>query len=1097
MTARSSRSGGSERYVRGGMLLLVATVVMVLLVLGMMSWSALRWDATLRESVVPLDRLALSRQSVIQAELFAERVLAGDPSSSPELVLGNLERAVHAGRDLASGRVRLAGMSDRHPASPELKAAVAEYLEVLQTMSERVKSRIASPGQVSGLDLRALHGPFASSAMRVEVALLQEMEARRQFQRELDRINLFLVCGLAIGFIWFRYRAEKQRLNALNDVLAGKERLRAFADALPEVAFLLDAQGRHLEVFGSGKVVAGRRERVVGMGLHELYPPEQAEAFAGVIARALREGRVVSHEYSLRAMAEEGAEDGGGPRQFEARVAPVADTDRVVWVSWDVTERRAAERRVADLSRLYNLLSQVNHAIVLTSDRAALFARVTAVSVSSGGFLAAWVAVPLGGQLQPVAVAGTAPELLNGWALPLANYEMARAGEPADESADKSGAAESHAAPRARELLTEQLAPLQIGWRGQAAEAGASRFIAIPLHCEGEFAGLMGLLSAAPQPAGEEEAALLGEVGDDISYALTQFAREAEARRKDERILLHAAALEGTRDGVMVTDAEARIVSVNRAFTEITGYTEDEVLGRTPALLRSGRHDEAFFHTLWVTLKSVGHWQGELWNRRKNGEVAPQWMSISAVRGGAGEVGHYVGVFTDISQLRQFEERVTHLAQYDPLTDLPNRMLIGARLQHAVESAGRDRHVVGVLFIDLDRFKNINDALGHDAGDELLSAVASRLSGRYRSEDTLGRYGGDEFVLVLAQLRHAADAAAIARDLLTALDQPFVLHTGREIYIKASIGISIFPDDGDSPAGLIQDADAAMYQAKHAGRNTFRFYQEAFTRSADARLSLESRLRRALEGEGFEMYYQPFVDVASGRIVGAEALVRLKPDGGPYIGPAEFIPLLEESGLIVDLGTWVQRRVCRQGREWLDQGLDFERLAVNLSAEEVRRGGVVERLRDILAETGFPAAKLEIEITESGLIHRGAEALAFLHDLKGLGVQLAIDDFGTGYSSLAYLKRFPVSKLKIDRSFISDLPDDHSDAQLTTTIIELARNLGLNVLAEGVETEAQRAFLAERGCDVYQGYLCSPPVPAEQFAGRFLGESGSHTPARG
>ncbi|NMG63620.1 EAL domain-containing protein [Azoarcus indigens] len=1088
MKASPSRSGDSDHDVRGGVMLLTATVVMVLVVLGMMSWSAMRWDATLRESVVPLDRLALSRQAVIQAELFAERVLAGDPASSPELVLGNLERAVHAGRDLASGQARLAGMSARHPASPELRAAVADYLAVLQTMAERVKSRIASPEQVSGLDLRALHGPFASSAMRVEVALLQEMEARRQFQRELDRINLFLVCALAIGFIWLGYRAELLRLRALHDVLAGKERLRAFADALPEMAFLLDAEGRYLEVFGSGRVLAGGGERLTGMRLQELYPPEQAAAFAGVIARALGEGRVVSHEYTL--------EDGAAPRQFEARVAPVADTGRVVWVSWDVTERRAAERRVADLSRLYNLLSQVNHAIVLTSDRAALFERVTAVAVSSGGFLAAWVAVPAGGRLQPVAASGAAPALLDAWSLPLAGH-VAAGGQPESVIARlPAGSKEGGAPGRSRELLIEKLMPLQAGWRGQAAEAGASRFIAIPLHCEGEFAGVMGLLSAAPQQAGDEEAALLGEVGDDISYALTQFAREAEARRKDERILLHAAVLEGTRDGVVVTDAETRILSVNRAFTEITGYTEDEVLGRTPALLRSGRHDKAFFHAMWATLNSVGHWQGELWNRRKNGEVVPQWMSISAVHGGTGSGGHYVGVFTDISQLRQFEERVSHLAQYDPLTDLPNRMLIGARLQHAIEAAGRERHVVGVLFIDLDRFKNINDALGHDAGDELLSAVAARLSGRYRSEDTLGRYGGDEFVLVLGQLRHAADAAAIARDLLAALDQPFVLHTGREIYIKASIGISIYPDDGDSPAGLIQDADAAMYQAKHAGRNTFRFYQEAFTRSADARLSLESRLRRALEGDGFEMYYQPFVDVASGRIVGAEALVRLKPDGGPYIGPAEFIPLLEESGLIFELGTWVQRRVCRQGREWLDQGLDFERLAVNLSAEEVRRGGVVERLRDILAETGFPAAKLEIEITESGLIHRGAEALAFLHELKGLGVQLAIDDFGTGYSSLAYLKRFPVSKLKIDRSFISDLPDDHSDAQLTTTIIELARNLGLQVLAEGVETDAQRAFLAERGCDVYQGYLCSPPVAAAQFAERFLGASCQHWPAR-
>ncbi|CAL94844.1 putative bifunctional diguanylate cyclase/phosphodiesterase [Azoarcus olearius] len=871
------------------MLTLVAITLVAIAVLLLVAWSSARWDTLLRDSAVPLDRLSQSRSFALQAELFTERLLAGDPGSSPSLVQANLQRASHAARAIVNDTTRLGRLEIAGPVSPELRLAVGEYLQVLDDMGRHIRARLVDPAQTSALDLRVMHASLRAAGVRVESVLLADMNGRYAFQRDLDRLIGLLLTAMMLVVIGLRYRASVRQRHALLRLVDSEARLRAFAYAMPDTAFILDREGRYIEVFGMGRSLTPYgHERMVGATVFDYFPRPQAENFVGVVRDALTRGEVVRYEYSLRLA--------GGTRWFEARVAPVDSMQRVVWVSRDVTERRRAE----------------------------------------------------------------------------------------------------------------------------------------------------------------------------------------------ERIRLHAVALEGTRDGVMVTDLHGRIQSVNRAFTSITGYSEEEAIGKTPGLLKSGRHDPSFYRGIWSALLSGGYWQGEIWNRRRNGEVAPHWMSISAVGEQGHPYEHYVAVFTDISQLRQFEERVSHLANYDLLTDLPNRLRMSDCLETAIAAARRSHTQVGVMLVDLDRFKNVNDALGHALGDELLAGVAERLRKHLRHGDTLGRYGGDEFLLVLEQLRDAGEAAAVARTMNSALDQPFLMRGGQELYIKASIGISLYPEDGDTAAELIKDADAAMYEAKRLGRNTFRYYQEDLTRTANERLALESRLRRALDESMFEMYYQPLVALNSGEVLGAEALVRLRPDGGPRIGPADFIPVLEESGMIAELGRWVQREVCRQGRAWLDAGYDFQLLTLNLSAEEVRRGGVVDNLREVLAETGFPAEKLEVEITESGLMQRGSEALDFLYELKGLGVRLSIDDFGTGYSSLSYLKLFPVNKLKIDRGFITDIPEDQNDVQLTTTIIALARNLGLDVLAEGVETEAQRTFLAEKGCDAYQGYLCSPPVEAAVFQERFL-----------
>jgi len=563
--------------------------------------------------------------------------------------------------------------------------------------------------------------------------------------------------------------------------------------------------------------------------------------------------------------------------------------------------------------------------------------------------------------------------------------------------------------------------------------------------------------------------------------AVVTFLDISQRKASEEKLRLAAKVFDNTLEGVMVTDAETHILFVNRAFTTITGHSEGEVIGKTPRYLSSGRHDDEFYRELWREIAANGGWQGEIWNRNKAGEEYPEWLSISALHDDSGRVVNYVGVFADISQIKHSEAQLEHLAHHDPLTTLPNRTLFQSRLAHAINVSQRHGTGLGLLFIDLDGFKNINDSLGHPAGDELLQAIARRLSDNLRTVDTLARLGGDEFVVLLEELDGPQEAAVVAQNLLALLRQPFRLSGGQEVFSGASIGISLFPDDAVDATQLVRNADAALYQAKSQGRDTYRFYTEALTRVANERMQLESRLRGALERGEFVVYYQPQVATRDGRLLGAEALVRWQTPEGELVPPARFIPLAEETGLIRPLGEWVLRESCAQFRAGFDAGLAPLTLAVNLSSRQIEQRDLVERLQSVLVETGFPAHLLELEITESAIMAQGDQAPAVLAALKGLGVHLAIDDFGTGYSSLAYLKRFPVDKLKIDRSFMQDIPQDINDVEIAATIIAMAKNLKLKVLAEGVETEEQLAFLQIHDCEAYQGYLYSRPLPAAEF----------------
>jgi len=553
-----------------------------------------------------------------------------------------------------------------------------------------------------------------------------------------------------------------------------------------------------------------------------------------------------------------------------------------------------------------------------------------------------------------------------------------------------------------------------------------------------------------------------------------------ELRRAENLSRLSANAFKSIGDGIIVTDASRRIVSVNEAFTAITGYSPEEILGKTPKVLSSGRHDAEFYTTMWRQVDRTGRWKGEIWDRRKDGEIFPQLLSISAVKNRSGEVDHYVGVCTDISALKRYERQLRHQALHDALTGLPNRVLFQDRFRQTVARAQRQGRRVAVLFLDLDHFKRINDSLGHPVGDLLLQAAAERLAASVRRSDTVARFGGDEFAVLLDSLEDSRNAADVAQKLIATMDHPFEVG-GHQLYASVSIGISCFPADGTECETLFKNADTAMYRAKAEGRNKYRFFSAEMNACALENLLMSNSLRTALENDELLLHYQPQYDLRSGRISGIEALVRWRHPELGLLPPARFVPLAEETGQIEALGEWVLRTACTQMRAWREANLPLERVAVNLSAAQFRHPDLSKRIADVLAESGLPPRHLEIEVTETMVMRNPARAAEILSRLKDKGITIAVDDFGTGYSSLSYLKRFPIDYLKIDCSFVSGLPDNADDAAIVKAIIAIAKSLKIKLLAEGVETASQHAFLCKHGCDEVQGFLFGRPVPAEEI----------------
>lgn len=731
-----------------------------------------------------------------------------------------------------------------------------------------------------------------------------------------------------------------------------------------------------------------------------------------------------------------------------------------------VTREKQLEQENARLTRLYRILSEINQKIIHRPEPRELFQFVCDTLIADQSFVMAWVGLPDGmGGFFPAVCAGIGIEELQAQGSIVTSDEGCRIVSSlsvACETIPASGLPDGH-----------------ISHNPNSPYKALARYLIRPSR---SLPVLLVLYTDDPHLLNHSaELQLLDELVSDLKYALDVAEEERESLLNQQQLELAATVFENSNEGIAVTDAQGRIISVNRAYCDITGYQPEEVLGETHRLLKSGRHDRSFYQAMWHTLLGTGRWQGEIWNRRKDGQVYPELLSISSVRDAQGVVSRYIAVFSDISGIKETQQQIEYLEWHDPLTDLPNRRMLCNHLAQAIELARRKDRILALLCLDLDHFKDINDSFGHLTGDALLRLIAKRLRERMRSSDLVSRLGGDEFIVLLEELEQPEHVPLIAEDIIALLQQPFRLDNGIELQSGVSIGIALFPDHGQSAMELLQQADSALYQAKQQGRGRFAYFRDDMTEKALERINLGNYLRRAVEKEELRVYYQPQIESSTGRVVGAEALMRWQNPVLGLVSPLRFISLAEEIGCIIPMGEWILRQTCLQGRQWLDQGLPPITLAVNLSPAQIRQPDFVQVVRHILDTTGFPAGLLELELTESALMCHEEETIALLNNLKGLGIKLALDDFGTGYSSLAYLKHFPLDLLKIDKSFVDDLPSGIKELKIVTTIIQMGRSLGFQLLAEGVEREEQSGCLRSLGCNLHQGYLYSKPLPADDF----------------
>ncbi|HEX5391897.1 MAG TPA: EAL domain-containing protein [Rhodocyclaceae bacterium] len=589
---------------------------------------------------------------------------------------------------------------------------------------------------------------------------------------------------------------------------------------------------------------------------------------------------------------------------------------------------------------------------------------------------------------------------------------------------------------------------------------------------EGQVLGTFAIYHRHPAVPTKADLELIHQAAYLASLAL-------ERQHAQEALQQAASVYEASGEGIVVTDQDNLIIAVNPAFTRLTGYAADEVIGKSPSILSSGSMDSGFYRSMWRSLKAGGQWQGEIWNKRKDGTLFAEWLTINVIHDEVGKVYRYVGVFSDISEKKKAEETIWQQANYDQLTGLPNRRLFCDRLEQDLRRAERDGSMLAVMFVDLDRFKNVNDTMGHGAGDQLLIEAARRLERGLRESDMVARLASDEFAVALTQVTDPGAVDRVAQSLLQSLAEPYTLSDG-PAYLSASIGITLFPSDGGDTETLLLNSARAMNAAKQHGANSFSWYTLELQVAAQVRSDLGRDLRAALTEDQFRVYYQPIIDMASGRIVKAEALIRWQHPERGLVGPMTFIPLAEDLGLIGEMGDWVFRTVARQARHWLDRGIDLQ-YSVNKSP---RQFGTTDNLASWLAfleEIDLPASKLVVEITEGLLLDARSDVIEQLAQLRSAGIQIAIDDFGTGYSALSYLQQFDIDYLKIDRSFVKDLDDNVNDRALADAIVVMAHKLGIKVIAEGVETEFQRDWLQQARCDYVQGYFYARPLPPDEF----------------
>ncbi|AUG43267.1 diguanylate phosphodiesterase [Pseudomonas chlororaphis] len=715
---------------------------------------------------------------------------------------------------------------------------------------------------------------------------------------------------------------------------------------------------------------------------------------------------------------------------------------RIIGVAKDITDQIEASESLRDSERRYRMLAESISDVIFSTDSKMALNYVSPSVQSVLGYDAEWI-------------------FQNGWQSTIANPQQLTGIYALMERISKALDKPEQLAQLRNQVQTQLF--LFDCLRADGRKIPIELRLVLVWDEHGAFEGVLG-------------------VGRDIS----------QQRRAEKDLRMAATVFEHSTSAILITDPAGYIVQANEAFSRVSGYAVSQVLDQLPNMLTVDEQQEAHLRYVLKQLHQHSTWEGEVWLKRRNGEHYPAWVGITAVLDDEGDLASYVCFFTDISERKASEQRIHRLAYYDALTHLPNRTLFQDRLHTALQSAERQKSWVVLMFLDLDRFKPINDSLGHAAGDRMLKEMATRLLDCVDDDDTVARMGGDEFTLLL-QPRTSREIALnraihVAEQILASLVKPFVLE-GREFFVTASIGIALSPQDGNELSQLMKNADTAMYHAKERGKNNFQFYQADMNASALERLELESDLRHALEQQEFILYYQPQFSGDGKRLTGAEALLRWRHPRRGLVPPGDFIPVLEELGLVVDVGDWVISEACRQLKAWHQAKVRVPKVSVNISARQFSDGQLGMRIATILKDTGLPPACLELELTESILMREVSEAMQILDGLKNLGLSIAVDDFGTGYSSLNYLKQFPIDVLKIDRTFVDGLPSGEQDAQIARAIIAMAHSLNLAVIAEGVETHEQLDFLREHGCDEVQGYLFGRPMPANSFEGQFSNDA--------
>ena len=575
---------------------------------------------------------------------------------------------------------------------------------------------------------------------------------------------------------------------------------------------------------------------------------------------------------------------------------------------------------------------------------------------------------------------------------------------------------------------------------------------------------------------------------DNIIYAVAKNIteqRESEIKLRDAALVMSS-----TSEGVFLCSPTGNITDVNQSFEKITGYSRNEVIGKSPGILKSGRHNTEFYDAMWESLVNQGRWEGEIWNRKKNGEIFPEFLKVNSVRDNHGAIVAYAGTFTDLTTIKDSEDKVIRLSTHDALTGLPNRGLLEEQILRAIDHATRNENLLALILFDIDNFKYINESFGFKTGDNVIKMIANRIRSSARAEDVVARSNSDEYAVLIENLDHAKDASVFVKNILGKFTEPFDIE-GVNVHFSIGAGISVFPHDGQSPDILVRNAESALYKAKSTGRGHYSFYSEQLTEEATTYLHIENALRTALARSEFYLVYQPQLNLKTNRIEGIETLIRWSHPELGTISPAEFIPIAEQSGLINEIGIWVLENACHQAKQWIDQGYEFGRLAVNLSASQLNQKGVVATINEIVARSKLPPKCLELEVTETFAMHNPDKSIKLLSELRKTGIEIAVDDFGTGYSSLTYLKQLPIDKLKIDQSFVKEITEEHESSAIVEAIISLAQSLGLKTIAEGIETKYQWHSLENQNCDMGQGYLFSKPIIAPELERTFLSKSTS------